>query len=96
MDCLGSCGAHLVKLDMGAFENGGEQAEQLGTGIRLGHGDVEQAVRVVGVGADQSAAVAAGIAEVGKCEVGDDLFGAVEHQPERHGRSRDSSASIAM
>lgn len=28
-------------LDMGAFENGGEQAEQLGTGIRLGHGDVE-------------------------------------------------------
>ena len=55
------------------------------------HRHVEQAVGVIGVGADQhSAAVAAGVAERRQGQVGDDLALAVEDQPERQRpKSRD-------
>ncbi len=47
---------------------------------------------VVGGQINNHAAVAAGIARVGKCEVGDDLFGAVEHQPNNGGTTAGSES----
>ena len=60
------------------------------------HRDVELAVGVVGVGADQhAAAVAAGVAERGQREVGDDLLGPSSTSRNGSSRSFDSSATIA-
>ena len=62
-----------IEFDVGALENGGEQANQPGPRRRVHHRDVELTVGVVGVGTDQhAAAVAFGVAECGQCQVGDD------------------------
>ena len=76
--------ADRVEVDVGALEHGGKQPNQPGPRRRVHHRDVELTVGVVGVGADQhAAAVAAGVAERGQRQVGDDLFAVVEREPER-------------
>ncbi|OHW65355.1 hypothetical protein AFC82_19515 [Mycobacterium avium subsp. paratuberculosis] len=84
MDGFGPHRAHLLEFDVRARHYGGEQADQLGARCLVHHGDVEQAVGVVGGRADpHSAAVAAGVAEGGQCDLGVDLLRAVEHQAKR-------------
>ena len=76
-------GRHLVEIDVAAIVDGGEQANQPDARRRVHHGDVESAVGMIGVGADQhSTAVAAGVTERSEGEVGDDFVSSVEHQPE--------------